>query len=582
VALLPDAPSLDELPGWRATAARYDALHLQQGLPVLVATLYGPTGAGKSTLFRLLTGVDVPAGEFPRPMSYACAAAVPDAYGDESTLAAVFPGFRMERMDAPDRLRLPDERLDRLLFTTYQSESFDPGALPLVLVDVPDFNSVETTNWEKAERVLRRADVVLFVVYGNGYADRRTIDELARCCRTAGALAYLFTKVDPNIAGQMWDDLRRKTAGLAAFQEPRADGRTLARFLADCPAYVSPLQSRPALAAISTLSDGAPTFTSLVAGLDGRAVVFASLATPAVDLARAVKPQAAQVRREAERLTVLLERAAAAVRRSVAEPVAYGQFPAGRVLQLIREVSKETQNSVSRFLLSPFQTAAGFLGGAARGLQEMFQGQPDVRPREEAENAAFDDRLPIQERDWLNEYPAEATPAGLFSAERLRTARAALFATPAPAPLSNWEVDVRTALHGWARANPGLNWLLYNSPALLSTVGLGAVVADLMLTGGLVGTVGLPAIAGVGGIAGGKLMEWLNSYQLQTVAEGAQKAWSKQRSDELHRHLEKHWIDELFRPWRQRRDALAALPTAALEAAADDLVRLGDEARRTP
>ena len=46
----------------------------------LVATLYGPTGAGKSTLCRLLTGVPVPAGDDVRPVSYASVVIVPQTW----------------------------------------------------------------------------------------------------------------------------------------------------------------------------------------------------------------------------------------------------------------------------------------------------------------------------------------------------------------------------------------------------------------------------------------------------------------------------------------------------------------------
>src|SRR5438105_4646740 len=57
--LLRPTDSLESIEGWLAMVKRHDAFEHQGGEPALVATLYGPTGAGKSTLFRLLTGVQV-------------------------------------------------------------------------------------------------------------------------------------------------------------------------------------------------------------------------------------------------------------------------------------------------------------------------------------------------------------------------------------------------------------------------------------------------------------------------------------------------------------------------------------------
>src|SRR6266850_1298758 len=75
--LLHPEQSLDTVDGWSAMVQRSEALQAQGRKPVLVATLYGPTGAGKSTLFRLLTGVPVPAGSDVRPVSYASVVVVP-------------------------------------------------------------------------------------------------------------------------------------------------------------------------------------------------------------------------------------------------------------------------------------------------------------------------------------------------------------------------------------------------------------------------------------------------------------------------------------------------------------------------
>src|SRR5690606_22842875 len=108
---------------------------------------------------------------------------------DPARLARLFPGFVLAPLEDIQELRRPGADDSRLLYVSYSSDAA-AQPLPLVLVDVPDFNTVEQANWDKADRVLDRAEVVVFVVFGDGYKDERVVSELARCCRKAGFLAY--------------------------------------------------------------------------------------------------------------------------------------------------------------------------------------------------------------------------------------------------------------------------------------------------------------------------------------------------------------------------------------------------------
>ena len=58
-----------------------------------------------------------------------------------------------------------------------------------VLLDLPDFNSIEEKNHVRAETSLERAEQVLFFATAVNYADRNVVGELERACRVAGNLA---------------------------------------------------------------------------------------------------------------------------------------------------------------------------------------------------------------------------------------------------------------------------------------------------------------------------------------------------------------------------------------------------------
>ena len=62
-----DLRPLDAQPRWALLRLNAEDLATRK---IPVVTLLGPSGAGQSPVFRLLTGIDVPAGGAERPMSH--------------------------------------------------------------------------------------------------------------------------------------------------------------------------------------------------------------------------------------------------------------------------------------------------------------------------------------------------------------------------------------------------------------------------------------------------------------------------------------------------------------------------------
>jgi 50S ribosome-binding GTPase len=124
------------------------------GVEATVAALAGPTGAGKSTVFNALAGEDLTSAGHRRPTTAAASAAI---WGD-------VPGALLDWLQVPRRhVRPADGVLDGL-----------------VLLDLPDFDSVEAANRREMERIVGLADLLVWVVDPQKYADGALHDRYLR------------------------------------------------------------------------------------------------------------------------------------------------------------------------------------------------------------------------------------------------------------------------------------------------------------------------------------------------------------------------------------------------------------------
>jgi len=150
-----------------ATILRNLARRLEEGAgaPLRLA-LFGPTGAGKSKIFNsLLREVVSPAG-FRRPFTTRPVYSIHESH---EVLAS--------HMDGQTRIRRGD----------FWRE--------IVLIDTPDFDSVEARNREAAERVFREAEAFLFVTDAQKYADQSTWQYLERIRAEGKPVIIVLNKV---------------------------------------------------------------------------------------------------------------------------------------------------------------------------------------------------------------------------------------------------------------------------------------------------------------------------------------------------------------------------------------------------
>ena len=123
------------------------------GLTQTVVALAGPTGAGKSSVFNALVGEEVSRASALRPTTASATAAV---WGDGAEPL-------LDWLEVARRHRLPPGTSDGL-----------------VLLDLPDFDSVEAAHRREFERVLALTALVVWIVDPEKYADAALHDRYLR------------------------------------------------------------------------------------------------------------------------------------------------------------------------------------------------------------------------------------------------------------------------------------------------------------------------------------------------------------------------------------------------------------------
>ena len=140
------------------------------GLETTVVALGGPTGAGKSTLFNALAGSELVAASRRRPTTSKATAAV---WGD-------VPQPLLDWLGVPLRHAVDDPTVDGL-----------------VLLDLPDFDSVETAHHVEVDRLVPIVDLLVWVVDPQKYADASLHERyLQPLAAHAGSMLAVLNQAD--------------------------------------------------------------------------------------------------------------------------------------------------------------------------------------------------------------------------------------------------------------------------------------------------------------------------------------------------------------------------------------------------
>lgn len=158
--------------------------------PLRIA-FFGPTGAGKSKLFGSLIRDNFSGSGFKRPFTRRSFYYV---HNDWKPLVAALQGE----------------------VSLHESSEWKDT----VLIDTPDFDSVELENRAEAERVFLESDGFLFVTDALKYADASTWDYLQRIHAAGKVFAVILNKVSSDTVQQSFQERFERTLGKPERQVP--------------------------------------------------------------------------------------------------------------------------------------------------------------------------------------------------------------------------------------------------------------------------------------------------------------------------------------------------------------------------
>lgn len=158
----------------------------------LVVVVAGGTNTGKSTVFNLLNGKNL------SPIvNTAAATCHPVLAASPARAAQVLEGKLMPEFSA-SRLTNPNAPVDKSLpgNTLLIAEN---KKLPdqIVVMDTPDVDSIDTVNWEVAEHIRAAGDVIVAVLTGEKYKDRRVVEFFREARASGRVIAPLMNKANP-------------------------------------------------------------------------------------------------------------------------------------------------------------------------------------------------------------------------------------------------------------------------------------------------------------------------------------------------------------------------------------------------
>ncbi|ONK14223.1 GTPase [Streptomyces sp. MP131-18] len=173
-----------------------DEASARERLPRTYTTvaIAGATGSGKSTLFNALAGAQLSEAGVRRPTTATAVSCTWDAGREQG------PDGLLERLGIPARARR-------------RAHVVDTGLRGLILLDLPDHDSVDTAHRDQVDRLLALVDAVIWVVDPEKYADAVLHERYLRAFAGHADVSLIVLNQTDRLSGEavdaVLDDLRR-------------------------------------------------------------------------------------------------------------------------------------------------------------------------------------------------------------------------------------------------------------------------------------------------------------------------------------------------------------------------------------
>ncbi len=205
--IFPDGEMPQGNAGWYFLRLLEDRILPQLDLPAILAvSLQGPGSSGKSSLFNFIAGIPFSKAGIRAGMTKHSVALVHSEDIARNVLTKLFQGsdrVQVERHRFETEAEEDRGAIHKILWDISDNLSSD-----LILIDGPDYTTVNEDNWQKAWMSGRVADVILLNVTVDNYNMPATVNFFRRLISDGKKVVVIFNKVHQEIIDQGdWRDV---------------------------------------------------------------------------------------------------------------------------------------------------------------------------------------------------------------------------------------------------------------------------------------------------------------------------------------------------------------------------------------